>query len=102
MLPIVLEITCKVSIVSYLHAFFESYQRVPTVKLYDSRYGSPDEIDHITECFDKTTKLGFKDTTSTAFIRFGTTRDNDPSVDVKFGQLKLPGSVNPSERCMHC
>jgi hypothetical protein len=60
-------------------------------KLYNSRYGIPDDITHITDCFDKTTKLGFKDDSQPSFIRFGTTKDSDSSVDVRFGQLKLQG-----------
>ena len=60
-------------------------------KLYNTRYGIPDDIAHIADCFDKTTKLGFKDDKNSSFIRFGTTKDSDASVDVKFGQLKLQG-----------
>jgi hypothetical protein len=62
-----------------------------TDKLYNSQYGSPDDISHIVDCFDKSTKLAFKDPSQTAFIRFGSTRDSDPSVDIKLGQLKLKG-----------
>jgi hypothetical protein len=60
-------------------------------KLRNSRYGVPDDVAHITDCFDKTTKLGFKDPSQPAFIRFGTTKDSDQTVDVRFGQLKLQG-----------
>ena len=69
-----------------------------TGKLYNSTYGSPDDIEHITNCFDGATKFGFKDMSSTAFIRFGSVRDNDPSVDIKNGQIRMPGLVN---RCHH-
>ena len=62
-----------------------------TDKLYNSQYGSPDDIAHIVDCFDKSTKLAFKDPSQTAFVRFGSTRDSDSSVDIKLGQLKLQG-----------
>jgi hypothetical protein len=61
--------------------------------LYDSRFGGPDDIKHITECFDRTTKLGFRDPTQPSYIKFGTAKDKDPSVGIKMGQLKLPGLV---------
>ena len=60
-------------------------------KLRHSRYGVEADIAHITDCFDRTTKLGFKDPNQASFIRFGTTKDSDPTVDVRFGQLKLQG-----------
>ena len=62
-----------------------------TDKLYNSQYGSPDDIDHIVDCFDKSTKLAFNDPSQTAFVRFGSTRDSDSSVDIKLGQLRLRG-----------
>ena len=61
-------------------------------KLYSSHYGSPDDIDHITDCFDKSTKLTFAGSDRDAYVRFGTARDTQPSFDIKFGQLKLEGS----------
>ena len=30
-------------------------------KLHNSRYGNPDELNHIKQCFDKVNKLTFKD-----------------------------------------
>ena len=50
-----------------------------------------DDLDHIVRCFDKTTKLRFRDRNDPQFIKFGSTRDNDPDVGVKYGQLKLKG-----------
>ena len=61
--------------------------------LYNSRYGSPDDIDQITDAFDKSTKLVFKDPNEPAFIKFGTWRDADETVNIKFGQLKITGFV---------
>jgi hypothetical protein len=60
--------------------------------LRNSRYSSPDDIDQITDAFDKSTKLVFKDSHETAFIKFGTWRDVDATVNIKLGQLKLAGS----------
>jgi hypothetical protein len=50
------------------------------------------ELDNIVDHFDKTTKLRFRNSDEPQFIKFGGTRDNDPSVNIRFGQLKLPGS----------
>jgi hypothetical protein len=66
---------------------------LPAEKLSDSIYGAPDDIAYIAECFDKSTKLTFRDPRQPSFIKFGSPRDADPSVDIKFGQLKLHGSV---------
>ncbi|THU76073.1 hypothetical protein K435DRAFT_974584 [Dendrothele bispora CBS 962.96] len=60
-------------------------------KLADSRF--LEDIDHICECFDKTTKLTFKNTNEPAFIRFGRARDRDLDVGIKSGQMKLSGEV---------
>lgn len=50
-----------------------------------------DDIEHIIRCFDKTTKLRFRDSQEPQYIKFGSTRDNDPSYDIRSGQLKLSG-----------
>lgn len=51
-----------------------------------------DDLDHITECFDKTTKPRFRNADDPQYIKFGGTRDNDPSCGIRFGQLKIAGS----------
>lgn len=71
--------------------------------LSDSTY--IDDIDHIVRCFDKTTKLRFRDRNDPQFIKFGSTRDNDPDLGIKYGQLKLKGSevanfFEPSIKCI--
>jgi hypothetical protein len=63
-------------------------------KLSGSFCDNPDDIQRITECFDKSTKLSFKDPGQPSFIRFGTAKDNDSSVDIKRGRLKLQGLVS--------
>jgi hypothetical protein len=54
-----------------------------------------DDLDHITSCFDKTTKLRFSKPDDPQYIKFGSTRDNDIPRNVRFGQLKLDGYVAP-------
>jgi hypothetical protein len=62
-----------------------------TGKLCNSRYNSPEDIQQIAECFDKSAKLGFRDSSQPCSIKFGTARHNDSSVDIKKGLLKLQG-----------
>ena len=50
-----------------------------------------DDLDHIVHCFDKTTKLRFMTAEEHAYVKFGSTRDNDESCNIRFGQLKLMG-----------
>ncbi|KDR70823.1 hypothetical protein GALMADRAFT_254436 [Galerina marginata CBS 339.88] len=55
-----------------------------------------DDIDHIIRCFDKTTKLRFKNADEPQYVKFGSTRDNDPTYNIRFGQLKISGSDTAS------
>ncbi len=57
--------------------------------LQDSRFAQ--EVDLISECFDKTTKLRFRNDDEPAYIKFGTMRDRDPTLGIRSGQLKLEG-----------
>ncbi|KAH0588423.1 hypothetical protein H2248_004272 [Termitomyces sp. 'cryptogamus'] len=71
--------------------------------LQDSKF--VDDVDHITRCFDKTTKLRFRDIKEPQFIKFGTSRDKDLSLGIRSGQLKLKGTdiatfFLPSIRCI--
>jgi hypothetical protein len=59
--------------------------------LYNSRYSSREDTDQISEAFDKSTKLSFKDPKEASFVKFGTWRDTDATVNIKHGQLKLLG-----------
>ncbi|KAF8161589.1 hypothetical protein B0H34DRAFT_385803 [Crassisporium funariophilum] len=64
-----------------------------------------DDLDHIVTCFDKTTKLRFRDADEHKFIKFGSVRDNDPECNIRLGQLKLSGTnvssfFEPSVRCI--
>ncbi|KDR71227.1 hypothetical protein GALMADRAFT_1345706, partial [Galerina marginata CBS 339.88] len=65
--------------------------RVFLEKFLDSSYFL-DDIDHIVRIFDTTTKLRFKDANDPQYIKFGSTRDNDLSHNIRFGQLKLGGT----------
>jgi hypothetical protein len=62
-----------------------------TAKLYQSNYGHAEDVDSMTDCFDKSAKLSFKDPRQISLIKFGSARDTDESVGIKFGQLKLQG-----------
>ncbi|KAF8962417.1 hypothetical protein BDZ97DRAFT_2022504 [Flammula alnicola] len=50
-----------------------------------------DDLDHIVHCFDKTTKPRFRDAGEPQYVKFGSTRDNDANINIRFGQLKLEG-----------
>ncbi|KIJ11257.1 hypothetical protein PAXINDRAFT_15797 [Paxillus involutus ATCC 200175] len=66
------------------HAFLRA-------KLANSRYGSEETLYQMTEVFDKTTKLMFRDANEPQYIKFGMVRDKDPEYDIRSGQLKLSG-----------
>jgi hypothetical protein len=55
--------------------------------------GSPflDELEYIVCCFDKTTKLRFRNAEEPEYVKFGSTKDNDKSYNIRLGQLKLMG-----------
>ncbi|KAJ3503573.1 hypothetical protein NMY22_g18205 [Coprinellus aureogranulatus] len=64
-----------------------------------------DDLDHIVRCFDKTTKIRFADDTVTQYVKFGSTKDRDEEVGIRFGQLKLSGTdvatfFEPSIKCI--
>jgi hypothetical protein len=61
-------------------------------KLRGSKFA--DEIDHITECFDKTTKIRVRGTDEWSFIKFGRPKDKDVQFNINGGQLKLPGCAS--------
>jgi hypothetical protein len=57
--------------------------------LKDSPY--LDDLKEIVGCFDKTTKHRFRNAEEPEYVRFGSTRDNDKSHNIRLGQLKLMG-----------
>ena len=70
-----------------------SYIRLISTGVIGFLAGSPfyEDLDHIVRCFDKTTKLRFRDSKNFQYIKFGTTRDTDEKFNIRFGQLKLQG-----------
>ncbi|KAL0572206.1 hypothetical protein V5O48_009761 [Marasmius crinis-equi] len=60
-------------------------------KLKNSKYGTPDALDHITKRFDETTKRLFRNKKDPQFIVFGSPLDKDLSVGIRSGQLRLSG-----------
>lgn len=60
-------------------------------KLKNSKYGTPDAVDHITKKFDETTKRLFRDKKDAQFIPFGSPLDRDQNAGIRNGQLKLTG-----------
>jgi len=61
-------------------------------KLRGSKYGSPEDIASITSCFDKTTKVSFRDPDELSYVKFGMPRDKDLAFNIQVGRLKLLGS----------
>ena len=49
------------------------------------------DIPDIARCFDNTTKLRFRNADEPQYIKFGSIRDKDPTLNIRSGQLKLLG-----------
>ncbi|KZP02189.1 hypothetical protein FIBSPDRAFT_771053, partial [Athelia psychrophila] len=62
------------------------------VKLANSKFGTPEDLKNLVDCFDKSTKLRFRNPDEPSYIKFGGVRDKDLAVGIRSGQLKLPGS----------
>ncbi|KAJ7024687.1 hypothetical protein C8F04DRAFT_1239558 [Mycena alexandri] len=58
-------------------------------RLRNSRYRG--DIENITEVFDTSAKLSFRGDEELSFIKFGSTRDDEPSCNIRRGQLRIPG-----------
>ncbi|KAF9530759.1 hypothetical protein CPB83DRAFT_850255 [Crepidotus variabilis] len=52
-----------------------------------------EDLDHIVHCFNRSTKQRFRSKEEFQYVKFGSTRDNDEKVNIRFGQLKLLGST---------
>ncbi|KAF8871915.1 hypothetical protein CPB85DRAFT_1379000 [Mucidula mucida] len=61
--------------------------------LEGTRFGNPDDLSHITDTFDKSTKMSFRSATTSLFIRFGSVRDREPRAGISNGRMKLDGAV---------
>ena len=51
------------------------------------------DIEYIARCFDESSKVRFRDAEGAQYIKFGSAKDNDVEVNIRFGQLKLPGTI---------
>ncbi|KAF7362769.1 hypothetical protein MVEN_00626600 [Mycena venus] len=60
-------------------------------KLRGSRYAG--DVEHIRDCFDKTTKPRFRRTNEWQYIKFGRPGDNSEGLNITNGQLKLEGEI---------
>ncbi|KAI0704720.1 hypothetical protein C8Q76DRAFT_181174 [Earliella scabrosa] len=61
-------------------------------RLRMSEYGNDDDIKSMLEYFDASTKPVFKNENEASYIKFGSMKCNDPSCNIKRGQLMLTGS----------
>ncbi|KAF9047847.1 hypothetical protein BJ165DRAFT_1527104 [Panaeolus papilionaceus] len=67
----------------YAQSFLEQY-------LKDSKF--IDDLDHIVRMFSRSTMPRFRSDEEMQYIQFGSSRDNQASHNIRFGQLKLQGS----------
>ncbi|KAI0643476.1 hypothetical protein C8Q79DRAFT_182232 [Trametes meyenii] len=63
-----------------------------TSLLKNSKYGNDEDIKAMMDDFDKSTKPAFTDPSHRSFIKFGSMKDNEPSKNIRRGQLTLSGS----------
>ncbi|KAF9047817.1 hypothetical protein BJ165DRAFT_1527080 [Panaeolus papilionaceus] len=71
--------------------------------LKGSRFSN--DVQHIAESFDRTTKPVFRSIQDWQFIKFGSPSDRDDALNIRRGQLKLPGTrvaefFEPSITCI--
>ena len=53
-----------------------------------------DDTDYITNCFDKSAKLTFRNANEPQFVKFGRANDTNSALGIRAGQLKLLGYVD--------
>ncbi|KAH9485816.1 Heat shock 70 kDa protein 12B [Psilocybe cubensis] len=68
-----------------------SYEEIAPPQSFLEESDFIDDLDHIVRCFDKTTKPRFRNAEEPQYIKFGSTRDNDPECNIRLGQLRLAG-----------
>ncbi|KAJ7681552.1 hypothetical protein B0H14DRAFT_3678127 [Mycena olivaceomarginata] len=73
------------------HRLFTCTNIFSSEKLQGSKYA--DDVRHIRECFDKTTKLKFRNADKWSYIKFGRPGDKDAALNISSGQMKLSGDV---------
>jgi hypothetical protein len=87
---IVLEEVCASECVQAGSVFVDrAMHKLLERKLRASRFNDPEDIAAMVSRFEETTKRQFGDNSAEYFLRFGTSRDNDPTVDIARGRLKL-------------
>ncbi|KAM5545534.1 hypothetical protein V8D89_000572 [Ganoderma adspersum] len=57
-----------------------------------SDFANEEDIKSMLDHFDESAKPVFKDEKESSYIKFGSTKDNDPAVNIRRGQLMLSGS----------
>lgn len=62
-------------------------------RLKSSRFDVPDIIDHVTHCFDETTKRLFKSLDEVSYIQFGSPAETQAGLGIQRGKMKLAGFV---------
>lgn len=55
------------------------------------KFGTPEDIDRMTQYFDKEAKPRFKGPSRSSFVRLGSLRDNDPEFGIRNGNAKIDG-----------
>ncbi|KAF9650947.1 hypothetical protein BDM02DRAFT_3092037, partial [Thelephora ganbajun] len=61
-------------------------------RLKSSRFDVPEIINHITQCFDETTKRLFKSLDGISYIQFGSPAETEPGLGIQRGRMKLSGT----------
>ena len=65
----------------------------PADRLKSSKFDVPDIIDHVTHCFDETTKRLFKSLDEVSYIQFGSPAETQAGLGIQRGKMKLSGFV---------
>ena len=66
---------------------------LPVDRLKSSRFDAPEIINHITHCFDETTKRLFKSLDEVSYIQFGSPVETDAGLGIQRGKMKLSGFI---------
>lgn len=74
-----------------IQSLLRSFLTTSSEKLQGSRFY--DDVPTITECFDQSTKLQFRDKTELSYVKFGGLRDREPSLNIQRGLLAIEGWV---------
>ena len=71
-------------------------------RLKSTRFDLPDIIDHITQCFDESTKRLFRSLDEASYIQFGSPFETEVNLGIQRGKMKLSGFVLvPSELVLY-